>query len=271
MDNQVIFYSWQSDDNKTKAFIDKHLKNAIKSLKNNPKLELRPVLDDSTKGKLGAVEIPDTIFKKIDDCDVFVADITFIGECGERRVVNQNVMYELGYAIGKHGDGRVIMLFNSDSGNIKDLPFDISHRRALRFSIDQDKNGESLESVFLNILPAYFENARLIKQLPKDKEFDLDNEEIAILKLYATIENDKRIMILRTLDGYMINIPDIHNDKMLGDVVKNQGEQKFVANLDDLVKKDILKFYLGSNSTSNYELGKSGFDIIEKLKNDENK
>lgn len=269
MDKQVVFYSWQSDDSKTRNFIKKHLENAIKSLKDNPKLESRPVLDDSTKGRLGAVDIPATISDKIDNCDVFIADMTFVGECGERKFVNQNVMYELGYTIGKHGDSRVIMLFNSDSGDVEKLPFDISHRRVLQFSIEKNKQGESLESILINILPAYLENSRLVKQLPKKKEFDLDNEEIAILKLYATIEDDKRIMTSRTMGGHMINIPDIHDDGMLNDLVRQQGEQKFVANLDDLAEKGILKLFFGSKGTPNYELAKPGFDIIEKLKNDE--
>ena len=270
MDTQVIFYSWQSDDKKTKNFIEKHLKNVIKSLGNNPKVEARPTLDDSTKGKIGAVDIPTTIAEKIDNCDVFVADMTFIGECGKRKLVNQNIMYELGYMIGKHGDSRAIMLFNADSGEIKDLPFDISHRRVLSFSIEKDPNGESLESTLANILPAYLENSQLIKKLPKDKEFDLDNEEIQILKLYATIEDDKRIMTSKTMGGYMINIPDRHDDEMLNSLVGEQGEQKFVANLDDLAEKGILKLFFGSKGTPNYELAKSGFDIIENLKNNKN-
>ncbi len=265
MDKQIVFYSWQSDDKKTKNFVEKHLKNVIKSLKDNPKIESRPILDDSTKGKLGAVDIPATISEKIDNCDVFIADMTFIGEYTNRKLVNQNVMYELGYTIGKHGDGRVIMLFNADSGEIKDLPFDISHRRVLPFSIEKDPKGETLESTLANILPAYLENSQLIKKLPKEKEIDLDNEEIQILKLYATIEDDKRIMTSKTMGGYMINIPDRHNDKMLNDLVSKQGEQKFVANLDDLAEKGILKLFFGSKGTPNYELAKTGFDIIENL------
>ena len=265
METQIVFYSWQSDDKKTKNYIEKHLKYAITLLRNNPKVESRPILDDSTKGKLGAVDIPATISEKIDNCDVFVADMTFTGESTNRKLVNQNVMYELGYTIGKHGDSRVIMLFNTDSGEMKDLPFDISHRRVLPFSIEKDPKGESLESTLASILPVYLENSQLIKKLPKEKEFDLDNEEIQILKLYATIEDDKRIMTSKTMSGYIINIPNRHDDKMLNDLVNAQGEQKFVANLDDLAEKGILKLFFGSKGTPNYELAKTGFDIIENL------
>lgn len=269
MDTQVIFYSWQSDDKKTKNFIEKHLKNAIKTLKNNPKVESRPILDDSTKGKLGAVDIPATISEKIDSCDVFIADMTFIGECGKRKIVNQNVMYELGYMIGKHGDSRVIMLFNADSGGIKDLPFDISHRRVLSFSIEKDPNGESLESTIANILPAYLENSQLIKRLPKDEEFDLDNEEIQILKLYATIEENKKIIPTKTSSGYLIHIPDIYDGEVLNKIIKEQGEQKIVANLDDMVEKGILKLEYTQKGTAIYALAKSGYSIIETLDNEQ--
>ena len=89
---RVIFYSWQSDDKKSKKFIEKCLKNAIKSLGNDSVFEPRPILDDSTKGKMGAVDIPATIMEKIDNCDVFVADLSFIGEYNNRKFVNQNVL-----------------------------------------------------------------------------------------------------------------------------------------------------------------------------------
>ena len=118
---RIIFYSWQSDDRKSKNFIENCLKNAIKTLDGDPALDFRPELDDSTKGRMGAVDIPATITEKIENCDVFVADLSFVGEYNNRKLVNQNVLYELGYMIGKRTANRVIMLFNADSGEIKRL------------------------------------------------------------------------------------------------------------------------------------------------------
>ncbi|MDO5475380.1 MAG: hypothetical protein Q4F61_03300 [Candidatus Saccharibacteria bacterium] len=262
---RVIFYSWQSNDKKSKNFIEKSLKNAIKSLENDPVLESRPILDDSTKGKIGAVDIPATITEKIDNCDVFVADLSFIAEYNNRKFVNQNVLYELGYMIGKRTADRVIMLFNSDSGEIRDLPFDISHRRVMPFSIKNDKKGEQLTSSLVNLLSVYLQNAELWEQLPKTDEIGLDAEELDIMKFFATIEDDKRVLVTRTMSGFLIQAANICDNDLLSSLIENQGENKFVANLDDLADKGVLKLIHSKKGTPNYELTKLGYNIIEKL------
>lgn len=262
---RVIFYSWQSDDRKSKNFIEKCLKNAIKTLEGDPALDFRPELDDSTKGRMRAVDIPATITEKIDNCDVFVADLSFIGKHNNRKLVNQNVLYELGYMIGKRTANRVIMLFNADSGEIKDLPFDISHRRVMPFSIQNDKKGEQLSSNLANLLSAYLQIAELREQLPKTDEVELDAEELNIMKFFTTIEDDKRILTTRTMSGFIIQAANICDNNLLNSLIKGQGENKFVANLDDLVKKGVLKLFHSKKGTPNYELTKLGYDIIEKL------
>ena len=69
----VIFYSWQSDHSKTRYFIETALRAAIENLAENPDIELAPRFDKDTQGKVGSINIPTTIRKKIDSADVFVA------------------------------------------------------------------------------------------------------------------------------------------------------------------------------------------------------
>jgi hypothetical protein len=45
-----------------------------------------------------------------------VADVTFIGTCGEKRIPNPNVMIELGYALRAVSSSRVILLMNTAFG-----------------------------------------------------------------------------------------------------------------------------------------------------------
>ena len=262
---RVIFYSWQSDDKKSKNFIEKCLKNAIKSLGNDSVFEPRPILDDSTKGKMGAVDIPATIMEKIDNCDVFIADLSFIGEYNNRKFVNQNVLYELGYMVGKRTASRVIMLFNSDLGEIKDLPFDISHHRVMSFSMQNDKKGEQLTSNLINLLSAYLQNAELWERLPRTEEGELDAEELDIMRFFATIKDDKRVLATRTMSGFLIQAVNICDDNLLKSLIESQGENKVVANLDDLAKKGVLKLFHSKKGTPNYELTKLGYNIIGKL------
>src|SRR5215510_4396909 len=83
----TVFYSWQSDtpSNINRTFIEKALLEALKRLHSDATLEnaLRDTtveLDKDTKGVAGSPPIVETILQKIDDCAVFVADVTFVGE-----------------------------------------------------------------------------------------------------------------------------------------------------------------------------------------------
>ena len=71
-----VFYSWQSDlpGNKTKWFINECIEEAV--VKRNVVVEgVKILADRDTKGKTGAPNITQTIFEKIDECDLFVADV----------------------------------------------------------------------------------------------------------------------------------------------------------------------------------------------------
>jgi len=83
----TVFYSWQSDSpaNLNRNFIEKALQEALKRLHSAATLEnaLRDTtveLDKDTQGVAGSPPIAETILKKIEDCAVFVADLSFVGE-----------------------------------------------------------------------------------------------------------------------------------------------------------------------------------------------
>ena len=136
-----VFYSWQSNHPKTRRHIEKTLLDVIKEISGTPALEESPrvELDKDTKGAVGAVNIGATIKEKINNCGIFLADVSIIdrGESG-KGIVNQNVMFELGYAIGKHTEEKVIQVANIDLGRMEELPFDITHQRTIGFSIKKD-------------------------------------------------------------------------------------------------------------------------------------
>lgn len=86
-----VFFSWQSDISKSRNFIHSSLKSAISQL-NKDFLLVEPersqdsirrhkvILDQDTQGILGIPEIASTILQKILKCDVFVADVSFVGK-----------------------------------------------------------------------------------------------------------------------------------------------------------------------------------------------
>lgn len=129
----TIFYSWQSDSpSKTNhRFIKESLEEAVKRLVANGHVEEAPRLDHDTKGVHGDPDIFPTILKKIDDCDVFIADVTIVAQTQDgKNIPNPNVLLELGYAYKASGAGRIIKVMNISFGDPnKGLPFDLAHKR----------------------------------------------------------------------------------------------------------------------------------------------
>ena len=71
-----IFYSWQSDlpANKTKNFIRECIDEAISLAEESEAIEAER--DEATKGVTGSPNIVTTLFSKIDECDLFIADLS---------------------------------------------------------------------------------------------------------------------------------------------------------------------------------------------------
>jgi len=135
-----IFYSWQSDlpGSKTKNFIRDCIDDAIVFAGESEAVEA--IRDEATKDTTGSPNIVTTLFSKIDECDLFVADVTlcFTGDVEKGGVKkhspNPNVMLELGYAVKNLGWERVICLCNTDYGT--KYPFDIAQNRRTPYSLD---------------------------------------------------------------------------------------------------------------------------------------
>lgn len=145
-----IFWSWQSDhDGKiSHYFVRDALNDAIKALKAESNLEepseadrrTQLHLDHDTKGKTGWVDITQSIFEKIEDSAVFIADVTSVAsssskkdgegkEVGLRPIMNPNVAIELGYALKALDWSRIIPVMNTAYGSVERMPFDIDRTR----------------------------------------------------------------------------------------------------------------------------------------------
>jgi hypothetical protein len=131
-----IFWSWQSDTPAAEGrnFVKTSLSAALAQLADE--LEWteaeRAELDHDTKDVPGLAPIADTIFDKIDNAAIFVADVTSTGATpdGKKKTPNPNVLIELGYALKSLGPQRVVLVANGAGGfRPEDLPFDLRHRR----------------------------------------------------------------------------------------------------------------------------------------------
>jgi len=143
----TVFYSWQSDSpsNLNRNFIERALLEALKRLHSDATLEnaLRDAtveLDKDTQGVAGSPPIAETILRKIEDCAVFVADLSYVGESKNgftntsgklRQFPNPNVLIEYGYALRCHSHAKLVGIMNTAYGkpDAESLPFDLRHLR----------------------------------------------------------------------------------------------------------------------------------------------
>lgn len=138
-----IFFSWQSDSpNKTnRSFIEKSIQKAISNV--NKKLNLCLELDKDTINRAGSPDIVNTILNKIENSFIFIADISLVIQDEHKKSPNPNVLYELGYAHGIFSEENIIMIFNCNSGDIADLPFDLKNKRIMKYNCSEDMSEET--------------------------------------------------------------------------------------------------------------------------------
>jgi hypothetical protein len=176
-----IFYSWQDDiDNKlNRSFIKNCLEKTQKKINklsqldeaDRPRLEL----DHDTKNVPGIPDISNTILHKIASSDIFVADLTFVAEYKnhnnrQKKISNQNVIFELGFALNSLGSQKIICVFNDAFGNPQDLLFDLQHRRfPIQYTLSKTDSSKkaNVETSLINKL----ENAinSIITKVPLSK------------------------------------------------------------------------------------------------------
>ncbi|MCB0518991.1 MAG: nucleotide-binding protein [Lewinellaceae bacterium] len=191
---QRIFYSWQSDSpRETNQSAIRRALNEVQYKLESDAENLSIKLDEATRDISGSPNIPQTIFSKIDESDIFVCDLTTINNDAtedKRKTPNPNVLVELGYAVSTLGWERIIILFNKNYGSFNDLPFDIDRHRATSFSIKDknDKNGmNQLVSVLTDAINLVFKNKpirpsdkRILSPEEKKRKNDVNNLELIL-------------------------------------------------------------------------------------------
>jgi hypothetical protein len=147
----IVFYSWQSHTDKklNLRLIEDALEAAIAKVqvKLDPEWKCTIKLDRDTRERAGSVEIANTILEKIRKATMVVADVTAVlsSNDGKEHYPNPNVMLELGYAARSLGWNRVVGVCNETNCGIKQLPFDIQHRRLTPYRCACKAEAESAE------------------------------------------------------------------------------------------------------------------------------
>ena len=171
----TVFFSWQSDiDNdklNNKSFLCDCIHTALKNLEN--KGELKNVFfefQESTSNISGNPSIPNTLDKRIENCDVFIADLSVVDsfsiielflrklrKAKTKRGPNNNAFGEYNKALASHSDEQVITIMNYLNGNPKDdnslIPFDVRERRfPIGYLLKTNKDAEKVRSSVISQL-----------------------------------------------------------------------------------------------------------------------
>ncbi len=175
----MIFWSWQSDTPRRIGhyLVRDTLREAIEHLKADHEL-LEPAereataglkLDSDRQGVPGSPDLAATIFEKIERADVFVADVTLVGQTSDgKKLINSNVAIEYGHAHHALTFKRVLMVQNRHYGDGGELPFDLRQKSwPLHFDLAPDSTKPQiaferakLKAQFVTALRPYLSMAR---------------------------------------------------------------------------------------------------------------
>jgi hypothetical protein len=134
-----IFYSWISDPPRetNRMFVFRALRDALRQAAE----QLRASPEHADVLQCDRFDTPTDIARfiveTIPTCHALVGDVSFINAASEdqtRRTPNPNTMFEVGLATQCLGPGKVILVFNTDSGGTADLPFDVRNHVVLTWS-----------------------------------------------------------------------------------------------------------------------------------------
>lgn len=157
---------------------------------NLEKIKPIPILleiDKATRKTSGSPDIAEALFNKINTCSVFVADISIINQScdSKRKTPNPNVLIELGYAARTLGWEKIICVFNSDYGNLSDLPFDLRNRRVMSYSLKGSIKSEIKKTVSKDIQSAIIQMQTHGLLTDKVLDFLKKSIDVEIMKLVS--------------------------------------------------------------------------------------
>ncbi len=139
--SKKAFFSWQSDIDGNKQYLEKVLQDAARLSKDVE-------IDSAERDPEGADDIAKVILDKIESSSFFIADVSIINPSAdaERKTSNPNVLYELGYAMKALGKERIILIANkATTTDTKYLPFDIRNRRVMLRNFQNNGTGMAKE------------------------------------------------------------------------------------------------------------------------------
>lgn len=262
-----IFYSWQSDlPNKTnRGFIGDALKKVAKEIHQDDSLQVEPVIDRDTQGVVGSPDIANTIFSKIQDCHVFVCDVSIINKNSDKRLTpNPNVLVELGYAVGVLGWERIVLVINTAFGSIESLPFDLRMRRVTNYELLENAEKPNVRRELEGKLSAQ------LRSMVTTIETDLLEEPVPVISIWQktvdAVENSQPNAALLS-QKYLSWLLD-EFDRLVALYKDNARLDLALTSDDDVTQQLVAEFADFSNTvalTKNAEIAEATYEFFSKI------
>jgi len=126
------------------------------------------------------------ILEGIARCRVFLADITVVGQLGDRPIRNANVLYEVGLAHAARLPEEVVLVRSDHSA----LPFDVTNIRVQHY--EPDNHTEAAKNIIISAI------------LESQREVDL-RDAMAVRRMVETMDYQCFKVLLEAIDGAKIH------------------------------------------------------------------
>jgi len=209
----TIFYSWQSDlpAKETRNAIKASLRSTANAIEKDDE-SLSVIIDEATRDISGAPNIPRAILEKIEESDLFIADVSAINSGqGGRSTPNPNVVFELGFAVAVLGWSRIVLMINESFGTIGELPFDFAQHRVSKFRAKEKDQLKALDKLIRLAVGSVLESDPE-KPMASNK---MTEEEIKKKRDLKNLEWILSYFHLPTLDQHIQDAPYKVTDKIL--------------------------------------------------------
>ena len=160
----------------------------------------------------GAPLIGETILDRIERCDLFIADLSFVGEIetADKRVKmqpNSNVMLETGAASRSGGRWeRMIFVLNTAFGGVESLPFDLKHRSCKISYYLAEKSDPQKSGTRQKLIKDFVDQIRPIYRSAKVKQAEQHRNLVAVPRR-RSVEQEHAAFVKRLLDGRFCELP----------------------------------------------------------------
>lgn len=258
-----IFYSWQNDlECKTHHYyIENCIKKSLKIVKKEAKVIVD--YDRDTKGLNGSPDITTTIFDKIEKSVLFICDVSIVNQgTDNKKTPNPNVLIELGFAVHKLGWDRIICLFDINSGNIEELPFDIRQKRVTKYDPTKANEADRISRILADNIQSLYIKGQMFNPLNDYMKGRIDRSILSIAKQMANLVFGTVTMkdgLSRVTD--LLNLPEEKRDQLLCQVEF----PAFIVLNTFSQDEDSLKLILNELLSSSYFPKEWSYTVLELL------